>query len=46
MSDKQHKISGDRIAVELMPAEVQRLTEIMRGVNPDWSLEEWLSEQD
>lgn len=45
MSDKQHKISGDRIAVELMPAEVQRLTEIMRGVNPDWSLEEWLSEQ-
>lgn len=45
MSDKQHKISDDQIAVELMPAEVQRLTEIMRGVNPDWSLEAWLSEQ-
>lgn len=45
MSDKHHKISEDQIAVELMPAEVQRLTEIMRGVNPDWSLEAWLSEQ-
>lgn len=45
MSDKQHKVSEDRIAVELMPEEVQRLTEIMRGVNPEWRLEEWLSEQ-
>ena len=43
MSDKQHKVSEDRIAVELMPEEVQRLTEVMRGVNPEWRLEEWLS---
>lgn len=45
MSDKKHKISEDQISVELMPAEVQRLTEIMRGVNPDWNLEAWLSDQ-
>ena len=45
MSDKKHKISEGQISVDLMPAEVQRLTEIMRGVNPDWKLEAWLSEQ-
>ena len=45
MSDKQHKVSGKQVDVKLMPDEVQRLVEIMHGVNPDWNLEGWLSEQ-
>ena len=45
MSDKQHKVSGEQVDVKLMPDEVQRLVEIMHGVNPDWNLEDWLSEQ-
>ena len=28
-----------------MPEEVQRLVEVMRGVNPVWDLEKWLADQ-
>ena len=45
MSDKQHKVSEEQIAVEHMPEEVQRLVEVMSGVNPEWSLEKWLADQ-
>ncbi|MBT5391222.1 MAG: hypothetical protein HOL22_02635 [Euryarchaeota archaeon] len=45
MSDKQHKVSEDQIAVEQMPEEVQRLVAVMSGINPEWGLDEWLSEQ-
>ena len=45
MSDKQHKVPGEQIAVEQMPEEVQRLVEVMNGINPEWRLEKWLSEQ-
>lgn len=45
MSDKHHKVSEGHIAVDQMPEKVQRLVEVMRGVNPTWSLEKWLTEQ-
>ena len=45
MSDKHHKVSEGHIAVDQMPEMVQRLVEVMRGVNPTWSLEKWLTEQ-
>ncbi len=45
MSDKQNKVSQEPIAVDQMPEEVQRLFEVMSGINPDWKLENWLSEQ-
>ena len=45
MSDKQHKVPGEQIAVDSMPEEVQRLVEVMNGINPEWRLEKWLSEQ-
>ena len=45
MSDKHHKVSEGQIAVDQMPEEVQRLVEVMRGVNPVWDLEKWLTDQ-
>lgn len=45
MSDKQHKVSEGQIAVDQMPEEVQRLVEAMSGVNPEWNLGTWLSDQ-
>ena len=45
MSDKHHKVSEGHIAVDQMPEMVQRLVEVMRGVNPTWGLEKWLTEQ-
>jgi len=45
MSDKQHKVSEGQIAVDQMPEEVQRLVEVMSGVNPEWDLRKWLSSQ-
>ena len=45
MSDKHHKVSEGDIAVDQMPEMVQRLVEVMRGVNPTWGLEKWLTEQ-
>jgi len=45
MSDKHHKVSEGQIAVDQMPEEVQRLVEVMRGVNPGWDLEKWLADQ-
>jgi len=45
MSDKQHKVSEGQIAVDQMPEEVQRLVEVMSGINPEWDLEKWLSDQ-
>tara|TARA_B110000444_G_scaffold103036_1_gene97294 strand:- start:25256 stop:25903 length:648 start_codon:yes stop_codon:yes gene_type:complete len=45
MSDKQNKVSEEQIPVDQMPEEVQRLAEVMNGINPDWQLGKWLSEQ-
>lgn len=45
MSDKQNKVSEGPIAVDQLPEEVQRLFEVMSGINPEWQLEKWLSEQ-
>ena len=45
MSDKQNKVSEEPIAVDQLPEEVQRLFEVMSGINPEWQLEKWLSEQ-
>lgn len=45
MSDKQHKASENRISPDQMPEEVQRLIQVMLGINPKWSLEDWLAAQ-
>tara|TARA_B100000459_G_scaffold141224_1_gene100847 strand:- start:1030 stop:1677 length:648 start_codon:yes stop_codon:yes gene_type:complete len=45
MSDKQNRVSEGSVAVDQMPEEVQRLYGVMSGINPDWQLENWLSEQ-
>ena len=45
MSDKQNKVSEGPIAVDQLPEEVQRMSEVMSGINPEWQHEKWLSEQ-
>ena len=45
MSDKQHKTAENHLSLELMPEEVQRLAQVMLGINPEWTLESWLSLQ-
>ena len=45
MRDKQNKVSEGSIAVDQLPEEVQRLFEVMSGINPEWQLGKWLSEQ-
>ncbi|MDA7846357.1 hypothetical protein N9A87_04855, partial [Euryarchaeota archaeon] len=45
MSDKQNRVSEGHVRVEAMPAEVQRLAEVMQSVDPKWDLDEWLVEQ-
>lgn len=31
--------------VDSLPAEVQKLSEVMNGIDPSWNIEEWLKEQ-
>lgn len=45
MRDKQNKVSEGAIAIDQLPEEVQRLFEVMSGINPEWQLSKWLSEQ-
>ena len=35
----------NRLHVDSMPAEVQKLCEVMAGIDPNWSLEDWLKSQ-
>ena len=45
MSDKRPKVSDGQISVDMLPYEVQQLVEVMSGLNPEWALEKWMSEQ-
>ncbi|MBP04156.1 MAG: hypothetical protein CMA72_05155 [Euryarchaeota archaeon] len=45
MSDKRHKVSDGQISLDMLPYEVQQLVEVMSGLNPEWTLEHWMSEQ-
>ena len=35
----------DRLHIESMPDEIQTLCEVMTGIDPNWTLEEWLIQQ-
>ena len=35
----------NRLHVDTMPAEVQKLCEVMAGIDPHWSIEDWLRNQ-
>ena len=35
----------NRLHVDSLPAEVQKLCEVMAGIDPNWSLEDWLRNQ-
>lgn len=35
----------DRLHIESMPEEIQTLCEVMTGIDPNWTLEEWLIQQ-
>ena len=35
----------NRLRVDALPAEVQKLCEVMIGIDPHWSLDEWLQQQ-
>ena len=43
--DYNHVMRDNRLHVDLMPAEVQKLCEVMAGIDPNWSLEDWLKSQ-
>jgi len=45
MGDEQPNEQKQRIALDTMPPEIQQLAEVMLGINPQWSLENWLIEQ-
>ena len=45
MSDKRPKVSDGQISLDMLPYEVQQLVEVMSGLNPEWALEKWMSEQ-
>ncbi|MEC7589991.1 MAG: hypothetical protein VX483_05540, partial [Candidatus Thermoplasmatota archaeon] len=35
----------NRLRIDALPAEVQKLCEVMIGIDPNWSLDEWLQQQ-
>ena len=35
----------NRLHVDSLPAEVQKLCEVMAGIDPSWNLEDWLRNQ-
>ena len=43
--DYNHVMRDNRLHVDSMPAEVQKLCEVMAGIDPNWSLEDWLKSQ-
>ena len=45
MADERQNEQERRLSVEDMPDAVRQLVDTMLGINPHWSLEEWLVEQ-
>ncbi|MDP6199166.1 MAG: hypothetical protein QF531_00200 [Candidatus Poseidonia sp.] len=45
MADERQDEQERRLSVEAMPDAVRQLVDTMLGINPHWSLEEWLVEQ-
>ena len=43
--DYNQVMRDNRLHVDSMPAEVQKLCEVMAGIDPNWSLEDWLKSQ-
>ena len=43
--DYNHVMRDNRLHVDSLPAEVQKLCEVMAGIDPNWSLEDWLKSQ-
>ena len=43
--DYNQVMRDNRLHVDSMPAEVQKLCEVMAGIDPNWSLEYWLKSQ-
>ena len=35
----------NRLRIDALPAELQKLCEVMIGIDPNWSLDEWLQQQ-
>ena len=45
MADEHKNEQERRVSVEDMPAEVRQLSDAMLGVNPNWSVHDWIVEQ-
>ncbi|MBE54168.1 MAG: hypothetical protein CMB00_02820, partial [Euryarchaeota archaeon] len=45
MADEHKNEQERRVSVDDMPAEVRQLADAMLGVNPQWSVHDWLVEQ-
>ena len=43
--DYKQFMRDNRLRVDALPAEVQKLCEVMIGIDPNWSLDEWLQQQ-
>ncbi len=43
--DYRQVMRDNRLHVDSLPAEVQKLCEVMAGIDPNWSLEDWLRNQ-
>ena len=43
--DYTQVMRDNRLHVDSLPAEVQKLCEVMAGIDPNWNLEDWLRNQ-
>lgn len=43
--DYNHVMRDNRLRSDSLPIEVQKLCEVMAGIDPNWSLDEWLRNQ-
>lgn len=43
--DYNHVMRDNRLRSDSLPFEVQKLCEVMAGIDPNWSLDEWLQNQ-
>ena len=43
--DYKQFMRDNRLRIDALPAEVQKLCEVMIGIDPNWSLDEWLQQQ-
>ena len=43
--DYTQSMRDNRLHVDSLPAEVQKLCEVMAGIDPNWNLEDWLRNQ-